>query len=49
MLEPLGVELIRQGKVREVYADEDDVILVASDQPVYPDTPSQLLPKLIEQ
>ena len=28
----LGVELIRQGKVREVYADGDDVILVASDR-----------------
>jgi phosphoribosylaminoimidazole-succinocarboxamide synthase len=28
----LVVELIRQGKVREVYADGDDVILVASDR-----------------
>ena len=28
----LGVELIRQGKVREVYAEGDDVILVASDR-----------------
>ena len=28
----LRVELIRQGKVREVYADGDDVILVASDR-----------------
>jgi phosphoribosylaminoimidazole-succinocarboxamide synthase len=27
-----GVELIRKGKVREVYADGDDVILVASDR-----------------
>jgi phosphoribosylaminoimidazole-succinocarboxamide synthase len=26
------VELIRQGKVRDVYADEDDLILVASDR-----------------
>jgi phosphoribosylaminoimidazole-succinocarboxamide synthase len=26
------VELIRQGKVREVYADGEDVILVASDR-----------------
>ena len=26
------MELIRQGKVREVYADRDDVILVASDR-----------------
>jgi phosphoribosylaminoimidazole-succinocarboxamide synthase len=28
----LRVELIRQGKVRDVYADEDDLILVASDR-----------------
>lgn len=28
----LGVELIRQGKVRDVYADGDDLILVASDR-----------------
>ena len=28
----LGVELIRQGKVRDIYADGDDVILVASDR-----------------
>jgi phosphoribosylaminoimidazole-succinocarboxamide synthase len=26
------VELIRQGKVRDVYADGDDLILVASDR-----------------
>ena len=28
----LRVELVRQGKVREGYADGDDVILVASDR-----------------
>src|SRR5215217_888822 len=28
----LRVELIRQGKVRDVYADGDDLILVASDR-----------------
>ena len=28
----LTVELIRQGKVRDVYADGDDLILVASDR-----------------
>jgi phosphoribosylaminoimidazole-succinocarboxamide synthase len=32
VLETLGVELIRQGKVRDVYADGDDLILVASDR-----------------
>jgi phosphoribosylaminoimidazole-succinocarboxamide synthase len=32
VLETFGVELIRQGKVRDVYADGDDLILVASDR-----------------
>ena len=32
VLEPLPVELIRQGKVRDVYTDGDDLILVASDR-----------------
>ena len=32
MLDRCCLELIRQGKVREVYADGDDVILVASDR-----------------
>jgi phosphoribosylaminoimidazole-succinocarboxamide synthase len=32
VLETLGVELIRQGKVRDIYADGDDLILVASDR-----------------